>query len=277
MLLLATTFTFTACSSDDDETKNQPHLTQHDYILYAGETTEVKGVSLKKLEWVGDKYVAQIDENGILHANKIGYTSIYSDDITAGDYIGIKVIVNPQVTKYSEPLLYMNGLGEQIKYTGGYIQIAPMSYSNMPTADIWETMSPFIPHYIKECCLPWTIYKQDASKIIFKTDKSASPYIAYLFDNDRKVMGIGVYIDPLQAYELPDYLNERYLVYDVDINKYEANFVHAVGYKEEPKIDYIGRMGYVSSLGLIMIAYAPVNETRNGYCPVFDVLSKIKL
>ena len=276
MLLLATlAIALPSCSDNDEPTLAK--LSQFEYTLYAGDKTEVKGESLKNLEWIGDKFVAQIDENGILHANKIGFTSIYSNDIKAGDYIGIKVIVKPQITKYSEPLLYWHGIGEQVKYKDGYIQFAPMSYSNMPTSDIWEIMSSFIPHYIKECGLPWTIYKRDASTIIFKTDKSASPYVAYLFDDDKTVMGVGVYIDPFQVGDLPDFLNERYLIYDVDVSNYTANFAHAVGYRDEPKIDYVGQMGYSSSLGLILIAYAPVNNARGESCPIFDILSNIEL
>lgn len=276
MLLLATIVIALPSCSDDDEPK-APQLTQFDYTLYAGETTNVKGESLSNLEWVGDKFVANIDKDGILHANKTGFTSIYSNDIKAGDYIGIKVIVKPKVTKYSEPLLYWHGIGEQVKYADGYIQFTPMSYSNMPTSDIWEIMSSFIPHYIKECGLPWTIYKQDASTIIFKTDKSASPYVAYLFDSDKTVMGVGVYINPLQVDLLPEFLNERYLIYDVDVSNYTANFAHAVGYRDEPKIDYVGQMGYSSSIGLILIAYAPINNARGENYSVFDVLSKIEL
>lgn len=273
MLLLATLVIALPSCSDDEP--NAPQLTQFDYTLYAGETTNVKGESLSNLEWVGDKFVANIDKDGILHANKIGYTRIHSNDITAGDYIGIRVVVKPQITKYSEPLLYWQG--SQAHYKEGYIQLDPGSYSNMPTADIWEIMSPFIPHHIEECGLPWTIYKKDASTIIFKTDKSASPYVAYLFDNDKTVMGVGVYIDPFQGGDLPDFLNERYLIYDVDVSNYTANFAHAVGYRDEPKIDYVGQMGYSSSLGLILIAYAPVNNARGESYPIFDILSEIEL
>lgn len=274
MLLLATIVIALPSCSDDDE-PNAPQLTQFDYTLYAGETTNVKGESLSNLEWVGDKFVANIDKDGILHANKIGYTRIHSTDITAGDYTGIRVVVKPQITRYSEPLLYWQG--GQAHYKEGYIQLDPGSYSNMPTADIWELTAPFIPLQIKECALPWTVHKQDATTIIFKTDKNASPYVAYLFDNDRKVTGVGVYIDPLQGGELPDFLNERYLIYDVDVSNYTANFAHAVGYRDEPKIDYVGQMGYSSSLGLILIVYAPVNNARGEDYPIFDTLSEIEL
>ena len=92
MLLLATIVIALPSCSDDDE-PNAPQLTQFDYTLYAGETTNVKGESLSNLEWVGDKFVANIDKDGILHANKIGYTRIHSTDITAGDYTGIRVVV----------------------------------------------------------------------------------------------------------------------------------------------------------------------------------------
>lgn len=277
MLLLATIFTFTSCGGDD-EPQVQPKLTQFDYTIFAGESTPVKGEALENLTWEGDNFVAEIDNKGILHANKTGYARIWSKDITGGDLTNIRVVVTPRNTSFSEPLLYHSGVGSQIKYEDGYFKFDPMSYGSMPKADMWGIMSSFITHYIKECGLPWTLYKQDASSMIFKTDKSASPYVIYLFDSNREVVAAGVYINPLQMNSLPDFLNERYLIYDVDTSNYTANFAHAIGYSGEPIVDYVGQMGYSSSLGLVIIAYTKGGDaSRSNNNEFMDVLKNIEL
>lgn len=279
MLLLATILTFTACGDDDDEEPiKSPKLSApYKYTLYSGENTIVRGESLTNLKWTGDNFVAEIDKNGILHANKIGYTSIHSNEIKAGDFIGIHVTVLPKIVKYSEPLLYRQGVGSLFIYQNGYIQFNPNTYSNIPRSDIWDTTSDFIPHYIKECGLPWTIYKQDGNSIIFKTDKTASPYVAYIFDNNRKVIGAGVYIKPNQINSLPDFLDERYLIYDVNVSNYTANFAHAGGHTEEPEVDYIGQMGYSSSLDMVILSYVPVSNNRGDISNILHNLSNLVL
>jgi len=258
MLLLATIcFALPSCSDDEDEPKPTPALAQTNYSLYAGQSTPLKGTSLDGLIWVGNRYVADIDNEGVLHANKVGYTRMYSDDIIIDGHFGlIYVEVAPKVTKYSEPLLYRQYVGENIEYSNGYIK-------NMATgvkADMWGVMQGFISYYVEKCGLPWTTYKIDKNTLIFKTDKEASPYVGYVFNDNAELIGVGTYINPLKAESLPEFLDERYLIYDVDMNNYTADFAHAVGDENDPEVDYVGRMQYSSSIGLIIIAYMPIDS-----------------
>lgn len=278
MLLLATILTLTACGDDkEDEPKIPPTLDQFDYIISVGESMPVKGKSLENISWEGDDFVANIDNKGILHGNKIGYTRIYSKEITGGELTNIRVVVEPKNTNYSEPLLYHSGVGGQIKYENGYLKFDPMSYGAMQKSDIWETMSMFIPTYIEMCGLPWTIHKRDNSSIIFKTDKPNSPYVAYLFDEDKTVMGVGVYVEPTKVQSLPEFLNERYLIYDVDVNKLTANFAHAIT-RYETTIDYIGKMEYSAASNFVIILYMqPSSKSRSSYEDILEYFKSLNL
>ncbi len=278
MLLLATMLTFTACGGDDDE-PSASIITEHNYSLYAGATTDVKGESLKNIKWTGDNFVAEVDENAVIRGNKIGYTSIYAEGITSGSY-AIRVVVKPHNTSFSEPLLYHNAAMSQIEYKDGYLQFDPMSYGRMPKADMWGIYSSFLTTYIKEVGLPWTLYKKTSDYMMFKTDKVASPYVAYILDKESKIIGAGVYVDPMKSSTLPDFLNERYLIYSVNMSAYTANFAHAIGGYSDNEIivDYVGEMAYSSSLGMIIMSYVESgSKSRTESSIIMNKLKEIEL
>ena len=262
MLLFATILTLTACSDKDKPSGSS--LSINNYTLYAGDSEELQGTGLRNLKWIGDTFVANVDKDGVLHGNKVGYTYITSNDITSGTS-ALKAIVKPHSTYFSEPLLYNNAADSgRLKYKDGYLQFDPKQNARMPKADIWGVYSAFLNSIIKECGLPWTLQNSTATSRMYKTDKTASPYVAYILDNKSEIVGAGVYVKLNSISTLPDFLNERYLIYDIDTSAYKANFAHAImGYTEdEIEIDYIGQMSYSSSLGMVILIYMPI-ETKS--------------
>lgn len=278
ILLIAIGFSFTSCGDDE---ASPSIITEQNYSLFSGTSTEVKGESLKNIKWRGDNYVAEVDEQGFVHANKIGYTMIYASGIaSASNYPAIRVVVKPNNTYYSEPLLYANSTFERISYKGGYLQFDPAQTSRMPLSDIWNHYYSFLPTYIANVGLPWTVYKRTSDYVMYKTDKSASPYVAYILDKEGKIIGAGVYVNPNFCSELPAFLNERYVVYNVDMTSYTADFAHAVSNSEgtEVTVDYLGAMAYSKQSGMIILSYAEGStKSRAASQTIMDVLKGIEM
>lgn len=266
-----------SCGKNDEEVKGTPNVKETNYSLYSGESKEVIGTNLDNLTWEGDVFVANINERSVIHANKVGFSTFFSSDIKEGSSL-IRVAVEPKITSFSEPLFFWNGVGTRIVYEDGYIKVKPMQYAHMPEADIWGIKSAFIKLYVEECGLPWTVYSQTNDAMIFKTDKDASPYVIYMFDKDKGVIGAGVYINPLKCDDLVEFLDERYLIYSVDKNNYTAEFAHAIDYCDEMNIDYLGYMSYSSQLGMIIIAYAPdKNSSRSEINSILEYIQNVDL
>ena len=252
MLLLATIFTFTSCGGDDeDEPKT---LIETEYSLFAGETISVKGTGLKDVEWESfDKFVAEVQSDAKIVAHKVGRTTINPKTVNGA----IHVLVNPNITRYSEPLI-RNGA----KYING--QLIVTNYNIAPQY-IWGTHSSLIPHYIKESGLPWTLKSKTQETMIYSTGNNATPLIGYLFNEDGRMYGTCIYANYLYAEDIPDFLNERFVIYSVDKNNYTADFAHArIDYEDETTINYVGRMALSSSTGYILIMYvADVDNVRS--------------
>lgn len=104
---------------------------------------------------------------------------------------------------------------------------------------------------------------EDATTLTYKTGNPQAPLALYMFENGHmRICGV---LCPLSVADtIVDFLTERFLVVNVDMNKYSATFTHCHGKIADPRIDYIVGMKMDSSLGGIMIGYTPMNDSSRG-------------
>lgn len=107
-------------------------------------------------------------------------------------------------------------------------------------------------------------YSGDDDILIYRTNNSASPYVLYSFTNG-KLDGSAIVVPMIYSDQLVDFLGERYVFYSVDMSNYTADFAHFYGTKDNPKIDYIGRMAYDSSIGGVLILYVQSSADTRTY------------
>lgn len=115
--------------------------------------------------------------------------------------------------------------------------------------------------------------KEDATSLFYKTSNTKAPYVLYMFENG-KLKTCGVVCKITIASQLSDFLLERYVPVDVDVNNYKATLLHCYGSLNDPKTDYGVVMGYSSSMGGILIAYTSVSDSKSRNADVID-FSKI--
>lgn len=254
MLVLTAMLAFTACGGDD---KDEPQsLSQTEYEVFAGETMPVKGTNLKNVVWEpSDKFVAEMTDNATITAHRVGYTYINPLSIDGA----VRVTVTPKVTMYSEPIIR---LGQ--KYINGKLVT-----SDWLSQYIWGTHRSLIPHYIKESEAPWELESKTAELMIYSTGNKATPLIGYMFNDDGRMYGTCIYMNYLYASQLPDFLDERFMIYSVDTNNYTADFAHLrIFYDDETRLNYAGRMAFSNSTGMILIVYVgDVDGTRSRSIP----------
>lgn len=242
MSLLATLLTFTACGGDDND---EPQgLSQTKYEMFAGGTTPVKGTGLKNVVWESsNKFVAEVEDNGTIAAHHVGSTSI--NPLSISGYIQVEV--KPKVTMYSEPIIRQHQ-----KYVNGQLVT-----EDWHSPYFWGTYNSLLSYYIKESGAPWKLESQTSEIMVYSTGNKATPLIGYLFNEDGRMYGTGIYVNPLYASQIPDFLDERFIIYAVDTNNYTADFAHVnIAYDDEMTLNYAGRMAFSSSSGYILILYA---------------------
>ncbi len=103
---------------------------------------------------------------------------------------------------------------------------------------------------------------EDSNSLLYETSNSNVPYVLYLFENG-KMYTCGVICKISVASQLGDFLVERYVPVEIDVNKYSASLVHCSGKISDPKIDYFVSMQYSSSIGGIMVAYVNVKDSNS--------------
>lgn len=240
MLLLATMLMFTACSSDDDEPQS---LSQMEYEIFAGESMPIKGTNLNDVVWESsDKFVAEVTDGANISAHRVGYTYINPLSISGV----IRVTVKPKITSYLEPV---------IRHSQKYIN-GQLVTEDWLSQYLWGTHSSLMSHYVKESGASWKLQSKTSELMLYSTDNKATPLIGYLFNEDGRMYGAGIYMNPLYASEVPDFLFERFIIYSVDKNKYTADFAHVrIEHDDEMKINYVGRMAFSESTGFILILY----------------------
>lgn len=242
-LLLATMLTFTACGGDDD--KDEPKsLSQTKYEVFAGETMPIKGTNLNNVVWESsDKFVAEVADDATISAHRVGHTYINPLSIDGA----IQVTVKPKVTSYSEPI---------IRYGQKYVN-GQLVTEDWLSQYLWGTHSSLMSYYVKESGAPWELESQTSEMMIYSTGNKATPLIGYLFNEDGRMYATGIYVNPLYASQVPDFLAERFIIYSVDTSNYTADFAHVrIAYNDEMTLNYAGRMAFSSSSGYILILYA---------------------
>ncbi len=105
-----------------------------------------------------------------------------------------------------------------------------------------------------------TPYSSDSEMLLYKSSNNSVPYYMYYFENGRlKYSGALVKLSASSA--LVDFLTERYLAVDVNMSTYTATFTHLYGKISNPQCDYAVAFTYSSSIGGILVCYAPESST----------------
>lgn len=91
----------------------------------------------------------------------------------------------------------------------------------------------------------------------------------YVFDNG-KMSTCGVVCKISTAYQLGDFLVERYVPVKVDVDNYSATLLHCYGKIGDPQIDYGVAMQHNSSIGGILVAYTGVNNSKSRSVDAID-------
>lgn len=165
---------------------------------------------------------------------------------------------NEFVAKAEDDMIYSNKVGSATLYCNEHkisVTVKP-KYSLYTEPDMtWGCSKNYI---ISKYGKP---YYDGGNTILYQTNNSKVPTISYMFD-DRGMYACGVQVEWQAAYELLDFLDERYVFYSVDTSAYTANFAHCYGKIDNPQIDYAGQFAYQSSLGSILLVYAGNTTTR---------------
>lgn len=127
-------------------------------------------------------------------------------------------------------------------------------------------------HTYDEPCLDWGASKstikakygtpksEDSSNLLYQTSNSNAPIMLFMFENG-KLSSSGVVCKISAVSQLADFLLERYVPVKVDTNNYSATLLHCYGKISDPQVDYGVAMQYSSSIGGILVAYAPTTST----------------
>lgn len=103
---------------------------------------------------------------------------------------------------------------------------------------------------------------EDTNSLLYQTSNSSAPIMLYVFENG-KMSTCGVVCKISTAYELGDFLVERYVPVKVDVDNYSATLLHCYGKISDPQVDYGVAMQYNSSIGGILVAYTHVNSSKS--------------
>lgn len=203
----------------------------------------VKGTNLKDVVWESsDKFVAEMTDNATITAHRVGHTFINPLSIDGA----VRVTVKPNVTSYSEPV---------IRYCQKYVN-GQLVTEDWLSQYLWGTHSSLMSYYVKESGAPWELESKTSEIMVYSTGNKATPLIGYLFNEDGRMYATGIYVNPLYASQIPDFLAERFIIYSVDTSNYTADFAHVrIAYNDEMTLNYAGRMAFSSSSGYILILY----------------------
>lgn len=103
---------------------------------------------------------------------------------------------------------------------------------------------------------------EDTNSLLYQTSNSNAPIMLYVFENGE-MSTCGVVCKVSTAYELGDFLVERYVPVKVDVDNYSATLLHCYGKISDPQVDYGVAMQYNSSIGGILVAYTHVNSSKS--------------
>lgn len=107
-----------------------------------------------------------------------------------------------------------------------------------------------------------THYLLDSNTLLYKSNNGNVPYYIYIFENGKlKYSSAIVKLSASSA--LVDFLAERYLTVSVNTSTYTATYAHCYGKKTDPKCDYGVAFTYNSSIGGLLVAYAPISTSNS--------------
>ena len=110
---------------------------------------------------------------------------------------------------------------------------------------------------------------EDTYSLLYQTSNPNAPIMLYVFENG-KMATCGVVCKISTAYQLGDFLVERYVPVKVDVDNYSATLIHCYGKISDPQIDYGVAMQYNSSIGGILVAYTGVNNSKSRSVDAID-------
>jgi len=120
-----------------------------------------------------------------------------------------------------------------------------------------------------------TPQSEATNSLLYQTSNPNAPIMLYVFENG-KMSTCGVVCKVSTAYELGDFLVERYVPVKVDIDNYSATFLHCYGKISNPQVDYGVGMQYNSSIGGILVAYTNLNSSRSRSGDTIDYEAALK-
>lgn len=103
---------------------------------------------------------------------------------------------------------------------------------------------------------------ENTNTLLYQTSNSNAPIMLFVFENG-KMSTCGVVCKVSAAYQLGDFLLERYVPVNVDVDNYSAALLHCYGKISDPQIDYAVAMQYNSSIGGILVAYTSVDTSKS--------------
>lgn len=253
VLLVAVTLT-ASCSNDKEEISE---ITKIIYHLHAGDVEPIQGTGLNGKHWdSSNQFVASVSDKAEIKASHIGHTTISNNLLGS-----LSVKVEPKITEYSEPIIYMNDYAHL--FSSSDYRYNLLIGKEVAIRKYWDLRNEQSDDYKN-----WTLYRNTSSLRIYKTGNNATPYVAYIFEGNV-LIGTGIYMHPLYASKLADFLGERFVIYSCDVVNYVANFAHGViDSAGNLDIGFVGQVEYDSSSGFIIIAYAmnaPTSRTVENY------------
>lgn len=103
---------------------------------------------------------------------------------------------------------------------------------------------------------------EGTNSLLYETTNSNAPMVIYMFENG-KMSSCGVVCKISTAYELGDFLVERYVPVEVDVDNYSAILLHCYGKISDPQVDYGVLMQYNSSIRGILVVYAQSDNSKS--------------
>lgn len=102
-------------------------------------------------------------------------------------------------------------------------------------------------------------YISDSEMLMYESGNDDVPYYMYYFENGKLKYSYAL-VKLSAGSTLVDFLAERYLTVDVNISTYTATYLHLYGKKSNPQSDYGVSFTYSSSVGGILVVYAPITS-----------------
>lgn len=217
-------------------------LSKMSYTLYHSQNENIQGVNVSNLNWSSDNEFVAMISNGAIEGQFVGKTIVRESD----HGLSFNVEVKPKYSLYEEPCLDFGVSMETIRSRYG------------------------------------TPYASESESLLYKNSNKNAPYYLYAFENGKLKYSYVVAIPLSAAYSLVDFLSERYLTADVDMNTYTAAYMHCYGKIADPKCDYFVGFTYNFSIDGFLVVYSNNASSNTRTCidiskHIEDVLIKYNI